>query len=88
MCGDALLILLAPFVRGSMWAQAMCPGMHCGDLTGRPEHLDRAPAHPPYESGRAGRQWPWRFLAVPGELPLLPSLLYAVSHLLWRNGVV
>lgn len=31
---------------GPKWFWAVCPGTHCSDLAGRPEHLDRAPNHP------------------------------------------
>lgn len=81
MCGNALL---APFVKG--WAQVMCPGMHCSDITGKPEHLDRGPAHHMEVEGNVnnGASWslrPQRIPTVLGELEWLLYLLYAAPLL-------
>lgn len=63
------------------WARAMCPGTCCSDFAGRPEHLDRATAHPMEVEGdiNNGAYRPLhtgRIPAVPGEPLGLSSPLY------------
>lgn len=44
VCGDALFILLAPFIQNLNELQAVWLRSRCGDLTSRSENLNRAPA--------------------------------------------
>lgn len=62
----------------------ICLGTCCSDLRGRPEHLNRDPAHFMEVEGDVnnGTGWPlqpWVIPSVPRELPWLPTFLYTVS---------
>lgn len=66
-----------------------------GDLAGRPEHLNRAPAHPTkvegdINNGTFQHFLYWRDPTDDGGLQWFPSLLCLVSfdHLLFRSGSI